>query len=212
MSEYMKDWTLQAFSDQTASGEPVPGGGSISALAGALAASLTQMVAGLTLGKKKYADAAEEMEKIIPGMDALRRDLLDDVTRDSASFDQFMQALAMPKETEAEKDARRAAMQDGLKAAVMTPLDVARKSAGVLPLARAVVERGNATALSDGLVAAMMARSAVKGAAYNVRINLNSIQDEEFVTRIRTEIGALEREAQEQEEEILALAETLLEK
>ena len=96
----MKNMTIQEFAMQTASNEPVPGGGSISALAGSLAAALTEMVAGLTIGKKKYADVEEEMKAAVEPMKAVCAQLLDDIKRDSESFDQYMQALTLPKETE----------------------------------------------------------------------------------------------------------------
>ena len=93
----MKNMTIQQFAMQTASNEPVPGGGSISALAGSLAAALTEMVAGLTIGKKKYAEAEEEMKAAVAPMQQIRDQLLEDIKRDSESFDQYMQALTLPK-------------------------------------------------------------------------------------------------------------------
>lgn len=131
----MKNMTIQEFAMQTASNEPVPGGGSISALAGSLAAALTEMVAGLTIGKKKYADVEEEMKEAVEPMKAVCAQLLDDIKRDSESFDQYMQALTLPKETEEEKAARTEAMQNGLKAAVEVPLSVAKAACGILPYA-----------------------------------------------------------------------------
>ena len=114
----MKNMTVQEFAMQTASNEPVPGGGSISALAGSLAAALTEMVAGLTIGKKKYAEVEEEMKAAIEPMHAICEHLLDDIKRDSESFDLYMQALTLPKETEEEKAARQEAMKNPLNATV----------------------------------------------------------------------------------------------
>ena len=113
----MKNMTIEQFTMQTASNEPVPGGGSISARAGALAAALTEMVAGLTIGKKKYVEVEEEMKVAVEPMHKICEQLLVDIKRDSESFDLYMQALTLPKETEEEKAARTKAMQDGLKAA-----------------------------------------------------------------------------------------------
>lgn len=199
----MKNMTIEQFAALTASGEPVPGGGSISALAGALAAALAGMVAGLTLGKKKYADVQEEMEQAIPVMEASREKLLDDILKDSQSFDQYMQALTLPKETEEEKAARSQAMQDGLKAAVLVPLSVAEEAVKILPYTRLMVTKGNATAVTDGLVAAMMARTAALGALYNVKINLRSIKDEEFTGKIAFQVQELESQAVSMEREIM---------
>ncbi len=200
----MKNMTIQEFAMQTASNEPVPGGGSISALAGSLAAALTEMVAGLTIGKKKYADVEEEMKAAIEPMKEICAQLLDDIKRDSESFDQYMQALTLPKETEEEKAARTEAMQNGLKAAVAVPLSVAKAACGILPYAETMVVKGNKTAVTDALVATMMARTAVLGAGFNVKINLESIKDQEYVDRIGKEVAELEKQAVEMEKKILA--------
>ena len=202
----MKNMTIQEFAMQTASNEPVPGGGSISALAGSLAAALTEMVAGLTIGKKKYADVEEEMKEAVEPMKAVCAQLLDDIKRDSESFDQYMQALTLPKETEEEKAAITEAMQNGLKAAVEVPLSVAKAACGILSYAETMVVKGNKTAVTDALVATMMARTAVLGAGFNVKINLESIKDQEYVDRIGKEVAELEKQAIEQEKKILAQA------
>ena len=158
----MKNMTIEQFAMQTAANEPVPGGGSISALAGALAAALTEMVAVLTIGKKKYAEAEEEMKAAVEPMHNICQQLLVYIERDSQSFDLYMQALGLPKETEEEKAARTDAMQNGLKAAVAVPLSVAKASYEVLPYAELMVAKGNKTAVTDALVATMMARTAVR--------------------------------------------------
>ena len=200
----MKNMTIQQFAMQTASNEPVPGGGCFSALAGSLAAALTEMVAGLTIGKKKYAEAEEEMKAAIEAMQPVRDQLLEDIKRDSESFDQYMQALTLPKDTEEEKAARTEAMQNGLKAAVAVPLSVAKAACSILPYAETMVTKGNKTAVTDALVAAMMARTAVLGAGFNVKINLESIKDPEYVESIGKEVAELEKKAVEMENRILA--------
>ena len=202
----MKNMTVQEFAMQTASSEPVPGGGSISALAGSLAAALTEMVAGLTIGKKKYAEVEEEMKAAIEPMHAICEHLLDDIKRDSESFDLYMQALTLPKETEEEKAARQEAMQNGLKAAVAVPLSVAKRAYEIMPYAEVMVTKGNKTAVTDALVATMMARTAVLGALFNVKINLESIKDEAFVAETTKEVEVLEKKAIEHEQKILAKA------
>ena len=202
----MKNMTVEQFAMQTASNEPVPGGGSISALAGALAAALTEMVAGLTIGKKKYAEVEEEMKKAVAPMHEICEHLLDDIKRDSESFDLYMQALTLPKETEEEKAARTKAMQDGLKAAVAVPLSVAKRAYEVMPYAEVMVTKGNKTAVTDALVATMMARTAVLGALFNVKINLESIKDEAFVEETATEVAVIEKNALAYEKKILAQA------
>ena len=202
----MKNMTVEQFAMQTASNEPVPGGGSISALAGALAAALTEMVAGLTIGKKKYAEVEEEMKKAVAPMHEICEHLLDDIKRDSESFDLYMQALTLPKETEEEKAARTKAMQDGLKAAVAVPLSVAKRAYEVMPYAEVMVTKGNKTAVTDALVATMMARTAVLGALFNVKINLESITDDAFVEETAKEVAVIEKNALAYEKKILAQA------
>ena len=192
------------FVEVLASKAPVPGGGGASALVGAVGTALGNMVGSLTVGKKKYADVEEEMKAAIEPMKEICAQLLDDIKRDSESFDQYMQALALPKETEEEKAARTEAMQNGLKAAVAVPLSVAKAACGILPYAETMVVKGNKTAVTDALVATMMARTAVLGAGFNVKINLESIKDQEYVDRIGKEVAELEKQAVEMEKKILA--------
>ncbi|MEG1931993.1 MAG: cyclodeaminase/cyclohydrolase family protein [Pygmaiobacter sp.] len=199
----MKNMTLEAFAQMTASNEPVPGGGSISALAGALAAALAEMVAGLTIGKKKYLEVEDEMKAVVAPMRRIQEQLLLDIKRDSESFDLYMQALTLPKDTEEEKAARTAAMQAGLKAAVAVPLSVAKASFEILPVAELMTQKGNKTAVTDALVATMMARTAVLGALFNVKINLQSIKDEAFVAETAKEVTALQAKTVEYEKKIV---------
>ncbi|WMJ84241.1 cyclodeaminase/cyclohydrolase family protein [Oscillospiraceae bacterium LTW-04] len=200
----MKNMTLEVFCATTASNEPAPGGGSVAALAGALAASLAEMVAQLTVGKKGYEAVAEEMTALIPQAAALRNTLLDDITRDSTSFNAYMEALALPKNTDEEKAVRRKAMQDALKKAAEVPLSVAQTAAKIMPLAAILVKKGNANAVTDGLVSAMMTRTAVLGALLNVKINLGSIKDESYVSQMREKIQKLETEIISGEATVLA--------
>lgn len=201
----MKDMTLSQFSERTASGESAPGGGSVSAMAGAFAAALSAMVARLTEGKKGFEAAAPEMRRLIETADGLRLELLSDIQRDSASFEAFMRATALPRATDAEKTARKAAMQAALRHAAEIPLSVAEKAAGILPCAQAAVSRGNPNAVTDALVSAMLARAAVRGALMNVKINLLSIQDEAYVRAMRARCAQLDADAQSAEAAILAL-------
>ena len=193
MSEKLKDMSVAAFVDLTASDAPAPGGGSVSALFGALSAALTGMVA--------------EMREIATAAEALKKELVEEIDRDSDSFNEFMAAMALPKDTDEEKAARKAAMQNGLKSAAKVPCHVAETAARIFPLAKAVVERGNTNAVTDGLVAAMAARTAVIGAGLNVKINLSSIEDEDFVAEYSARVAALEEQAIAAEREIFALSE-----
>ena len=200
----MKEMTLEVFCATTASNAPAPGGGSVAALAGALAASLAEMVAQLTIGKKGYETVADEMAALISQAAALRAELLDEITRDSTSFNAYMDALALPKNTEEEKDIRRQAMQNALKKAAEVPLNVAQTAAKIMPMAAVLVKKGNANAVTDGLVSAMMTRTAVLGALLNVKINLGSIKDEDYTTRMREKIHLIEIGIMNDEAAILA--------
>lgn len=199
----LKDLTVEGFVDVTASDAPAPGGGSVSALAGALAAALAEMVANLTVGKAKYAEVEGEMKELAAAGAALRKELVDDIQKDSTSFNLYMDAIGMPKDTDEEKAARREAMQNGLKAAAQVPLSVAEAAFKIFPIAEAVVARGNTNAVTDGLVASMMARTAVIGALFNVKINLGSIKDEAFVADLAAKVKELEEKAVAYEAKIL---------
>ena len=203
----LKDLTIEEFAKVTASDAPAPGGGSVAAAAGSLAAAHAEMVANLTIGKEKYAEAENEMRELAEKGQAIREKLIADIQRDSSSFNLYMAALRMPKDTEEEKAARREAMQRGLKEAAVVPLSVAETAAEIFPLAEAAVARGNANAVTDGLVSAMMARTAVLSALLNVKINLNSIKDEAFRADMEKQVKGLEKTASEYEAKILKSSE-----
>lgn len=199
--------TLVQFLDETASNSPAPGGGSIAAMSAATSVALSEMVANLTLGKKNYDAVQDEMKDIAGKLPAIRKELLEDIDRDANSFNDVMTAFKMPKETDEEKAARKAAIQEGMKKAAEVPLEVAKKSYDIMAYAMAMVERGNTNAVTDGAVAAMMARTAVLSALLNVKINLASIKDEEYVARLTKEVKELEENAMKFEQEILAKVE-----
>lgn len=200
----MKEMTLVEFAKQTASSSPVPGGGSIAALAGALSAALAQMVAELTVNKKGYEDAEVKMKELASKAESIRNQLLDDIKRDSESFNKYMEALKLPKETDEEKLRRTNMMQEGLKEAAIVPFEVASLAYEIMPLAEEAVISGNKNAVTDGLVSAMMARTAVLSALLNTRINLGSIKDEAFVKEYSEKVEKLEKQTIEFEKNILA--------
>ena len=117
----MKNLSLDEFTALTASSSPSPGGGSIAALTGAVAASLSSMVAALTVDKSGYEQNREEMQQIIARCEELRTKLLDDIDRDCTSFDGYIAALKLPKDTDEQKEARKAEMQKALKYAAEVP-------------------------------------------------------------------------------------------
>jgi formiminotetrahydrofolate cyclodeaminase len=191
------------FLEKTASSDPVPGGGSIAALSAALAASLSEMVANLTMGKKDYAPAEEEMKMISKEASRYRNKLSQDIDKDSDAYRQVIAAFKLPKDTEEKKEQREQAIQVGLKQAALVPLGVAKDAFKIIDLAKQVVKKGNKNAVTDGAVAAMMARTAVLSALYNVKINLGSIKDSAFVDDVLKQIQHLEVEITEKEKEVL---------
>jgi len=202
----MKNMTIDEFAQIVASDSPVPGGGSIAALCGALSAALAEMVANLTVGKKKYADSKEEMADIISKASALRDKLLNYIEEDSLAYNKVMEAYKLPKETEQEKSLRLSEIEEGLKIAASVPLKVAETSFEILPLAEAVVLRGNSNSVTDALVGAMMARTGVLSAVLNIRINLDSVKDSEFVKVLKKKADFLEVETIKFEKKILELS------
>ncbi len=166
-----------AFITAVASPDPAPGGGSVAAYAGALAAALTRMVAGLTIGKKKYAVVEDEMKSVAASADALIEKLQSLVTSDAVVYTLVSTAYKLPKTTEAEIETRKNAIETALVAAAEVPLETARACAGVADLAATVAAKGNSNAITDAGVAALLAHAGCRSAAWNVRINVASLED-----------------------------------
>ncbi|WP_297116137.1 cyclodeaminase/cyclohydrolase family protein [uncultured Porphyromonas sp.] len=203
MNNSLTDLTVKGLLDVTAGKDPVPGGGSISALSGAISAALTEMVAGLTIGKKKYAEVEEQMKQLVERVQKIRQQLVLDVDRDSEAYNVVFAAFQMPKETDEEKAARSAQIQEATKIAANVPMEVARRVYSLLSDIEEVVANGNQNAVTDGCVAMMSARNAIIGALFNVRINLTSIKDEQYVADMTAEADRLEREVIEREAKVI---------
>lgn len=168
---------ITEFLTELASDAPAPGGGSVAALAGALAGSLVSMVGRLS-GKNTEAQA--RIQAIIGESDGLANELKELIEKDTQAFNEVMAAFKLPKATDEEKAARSAAIQNATKGAALVPLTVMDQSLQAMKLAREIAGLGNPNAVSDAGVAGLMGYAAVKGAAYNVQINLLSIKDETF--------------------------------
>lgn len=188
----IREMTVGQFLDALASAEPTPGGGSASALAGAMGAALAAMVARLSKGKggddlafERSAQAAERSKTWLANLS----------TDDAEAFDVVLRALRLPRGTDQEKQARQAAVQQALRGAAEVPLRVMRQAVDVLKLLPDLARTGNPNAVSDAAVGALLAYAAAHGALQNVRINLTSIKDESFAARLRTESDALGDEA-----------------
>lgn len=202
----LKDLTVSSFVDKLESNDPVPGGGSVAALSASTAAGLAAMVANLTVGKKNYEAVSEKMGEVAEKMSEYKVLFVDFIDKDANSFNGVMQAMKMPKETDEEKAARTAKIQEETKYAAMVPFEVAEKTAELFEDIAFLVEHGNKNAQTDALVAAMMARTAILSALYNVKINLGSIKDSIFVEELMKKVSALENLAVEKEKAILALS------
>jgi len=189
---------LQALAD----GTPTPGGGSAAAYSGAAAAALVAMVARLTTGKKKYAAVEDQMQAVLEKAESLRETLTTAIQRDAAAFSVVMEAFRLPKNTPEEETRRQAAIEQATLEAARVPLEVASWSVEVIKLARQVVELGNLNAISDGATGAALARAALTGAGYNVRINLASLGESREAVRMMSELSELERRASEEEVQI----------
>jgi len=169
--------SLTGFVGAVASSSPTPGGGSVAAHVGALGAALAQMVAGLTAGRKKYAAVDAEMRELGLKAAGLANTLSALVQKDADSYGAVSSAYKMPNEPEEAANARKAAINDALIGAAAVPLETARACAEVAELAATCATKGNTNAVSDAGVAALLAEAACRGAVYNVRINVSSLDD-----------------------------------
>jgi glutamate formiminotransferase/formiminotetrahydrofolate cyclodeaminase len=191
--------SLSGFLASVASSNPVPGGGSVAAHTGALGAALAQMVAVLTVGKKKYAAVDAEMKEVALKAVALGNRLSALVKRDAEAYSLVSEAYKLPKEP-AEAAARRTdAVTTALMKAAEVPLETARASVEVAQIAAQVAEKGNENAVTDAGVAALLAEAACKGADYNVRVNVLALED-------RSKGEHLARESRELVKKVVALA------
>jgi formiminotetrahydrofolate cyclodeaminase len=195
-SKMLVDLKVKEFSDRLAAGVPTPGGGSASALAGCLAASLGAMVCDLTLGKPKYEAVRPEMERAREALSGMRRDLLALVDRDSDAYDEVARAMKLPKETPEEKRARQEALGRANQFATEIPVKTAETCLAVLEQVKIVAEKGNSNAVSDAGVAAHLAHTGLSGAALNVRINLPGIPDRERASQIEERLARMEAGAE----------------
>ena len=195
---------ITEYLEKAAAGTAVPGGGSVAALNASLAAGLTEMVANLTIGKKSYEAVTEEMNDITTRAAELRKKLTAAIDQDAEAYSAVMAAFKLPKATDPEMALRRQEIQKAFKQAALVPLEVAIDAVKVIDLAGRAIDSGNKNAVTDGVVAAMNARTAALAALYNVKINLVSIEDDEFVKELTRKINDLEQQAKSKEQAILA--------
>jgi formiminotetrahydrofolate cyclodeaminase len=186
--------SLEEFTVSLAAGTPTPGGGSAAALAGSLGASLVAMVCALTVGREGYREHDQALQAIASRATTLRSDLLALVDRDAAAYDEVIAALRLPKGTEAEKEARRAALRRANLGATEAPLKAAEACRTVLELAADLLPKGNRNARSDIGSAALLAGAGLQAALMNVRVNLPGLGDPERAAALEASARRLEAE------------------
>lgn len=191
-----------SFVEELAAPTATPGGGSAGAYAGALGAALVAMVAGLTIGKKKYAAVEAQMQAIRVMAESLRKKLTQAVDDDAAAFEAVMGAFRLPKETEDEQTKRNAAIQVATLNAAHVPLNVAKDVIKVMELALKCAREANSNAISDAMSGFTMARAALTVAGYNVKINLHSLSEKSVGEKMLEELMEIEAKADALEQEI----------
>jgi len=184
----LDELSVRNFIQKLSSGSATPGGGSAAALCGAMGAALSAMVARFTGGREKFRDAWERMEGIERGADELSERFLGLVQEDTDAYQEVIAALRLPQETEEEKALRREAIQKAMKKASSVPLETLRLSEKLIQMAKEALEHGNPNTVTDAGAAVHLAHTAAGIAAYNVRINLSALKDDEFVKSCKGEV------------------------
>ena len=187
---------IETFLNDLAAGESTPGGGAASALTGGQAAALLSMVLNFTVGRKKYADVAEELSGLLLRTEKMRQELLTLADKDAEAFGAVAACYTMPRSTEAEKAARTTAMQAALRGAAEVPFSIAALCADLLELTAPIAEKGNPNVVSDAATAAHLAHAALHSALVNVNINLKWLKDDDFVTKTQAAVSALKASAE----------------
>ena len=198
------DQPLRFFLDKLCSDSPEPGGGSASALTGAIAASLSGMLAALTVNKKGYEAVWPEMEEILAKATQLKEDMLVLLQKDTEAFDDAARAFKMPKDSEEEKKKRALAIETGLIKASEVPLSIMEKSLEIAKLAREVLKKGNEMAITDGAISALFAEAAAIGGMINVRINFSWMKNEEYIEKTEKKLDVILEEVRAIKEEAVA--------
>jgi glutamate formiminotransferase/formiminotetrahydrofolate cyclodeaminase len=190
------------FLDVLSAGTPTPGGGSASAHSGAAGAALVAMVTRLTIGKKKYAAVQEQMQTILQRAEELRTTLTSQIDRDATAFTAVLEAIRLPQDDPEKSRLREQAIQTATLNAARVPLDVAVFSLEVMALAVQVAQTGNSNAISDGAVGATLAKAAITGAGFNVRVNLVDLLNHPQALEMQFELREIEQKAEELEKQL----------
>jgi len=179
------------FTDELSTDSPAPGGGSVAALIGSLGAALSSMVANLTIGKKEYESSWQDLQESAIHCQEAKDYLLYAIDYDTRAFNRLMAAFSIPKNTDEQKELRLKAIEEATKGAIDVPLGVMEKCVQVTPYCKTIAEKGNLNAISDAGVAALALSAATESAALNVRINLKSVEDTNYVIQTREKTNTL---------------------
>lgn len=198
------------FVDEVSRDTPAPGGGSVAALAGALGGALASMVANLSVGKAGFDERYDELCSIAERAQAVKDALVRGIDEDTRAFDSVLEAMRMPKDTEAEREERETAMQEGYRVATRVPLRTVEQCRDALRLCREMAAMADPEMVSDVGTGALLARAGAQAAAYNVRINLRHIKDEVFAAEMRTEVEKLISESAEIADQVASEVERVL--
>ncbi|MBU0550791.1 glutamate formimidoyltransferase [Myxococcota bacterium] len=210
-ADRLVDLSLRGFSEALASESPAPGGGSVAALCGALAASLAAMVGNLSHAKKGYEDRQPLMEETANAGQALAAALLRAIDEDTDAFNAVVAANRLPRKTEDQRAAAHAAQQAAAQRAAAVPFEVSRRALACFDLIARMVASGNPNSVTDAGVAAYCAHAAVHGAALNAQVNLPGVEDAAFCARIREGVAALTAQANQRLAQISAQVHTVME-
>jgi len=209
-TEKLVDMTCIGFANETASESPAPGGGSISAYMGSLGAALGTMVANLSSHKPGWDERWEEFSQWAEKGQKLKDELLWLVDEDTHSFNLIMDAFGMPKSNDAEKAARKQAIQNATKYAIEVPFKTIQRSFDVFEICAAMIEKGNPNSVTDAGVGVLCARAAVMGAYLNVKINASSLEDKAFAEEMVSKAQAYVMKAKELETALMAKVEEVI--
>ncbi len=182
--------TCRDFVESVGSSKPIPGGGSVAALVGALGASLSTMVASLTIGKKKYIGVEFEMQKNIDEIYKIQNDLLDLVQRDIDNFEPLAQLYKKRASTPEEKESLKEAKQKALYEACLVPMEIIKKCGRAIELAQEFATKGNKVVIADSGSSAVLCKAAMQAASFNIYINTNMMKDKELAKKINGECTA----------------------
>ncbi len=197
------DMSIRDFADELSRDSPAPGGGSVAALMGVMASSLTSMVSSLTHGKKAYKNYWNDVVRIGEEAQRMKDEFLTLIQKDTEAFNEFMAALKLPKKTEEEKRLRELELERATKHAIEIPLATLRLSKEIIDIIDELVEKGNKNAISDVGVASLSSYASAYSAYLNVLINLSSLKDEEYKEKVKNEADKILRYMKEKSDDIV---------